>query len=309
MKTIIKTPARLHLGIIDPNGVTGNAFRSVGVAIDKPNVVIEAEPSDKIEVFGRDSEIVSSALDKVCSHFGISKGFRIEVKESIPRHCGLGSGTQMMLAASVAYAMMHGIKTSPRELAQILGRGAVSGIGVAAYEKGGFIIDSGIDPKKQDIPVPVFQEPFPGDWAFVVAVPKTEKGLSGKNEDEAFRKIIPYPKEDAVAASSLVNSEMVMALRKKDIRSFGMLLTALDRRTGGYFYKAQKGLHKDTETASIIQEMHSLGAYGAGQSSWGPACYALTKEDDTADLEKELRKKFIGDLFTARPNNKGAEIK
>ena len=52
MKVLVKTPARLHLGLIDMNGDLGRMFGGLGVAIDHPNVIIEAKRSEKFTVTG-----------------------------------------------------------------------------------------------------------------------------------------------------------------------------------------------------------------------------------------------------------------
>ena len=43
MKVYVKTPARLHLGLIDLNGDLGRLFGGLGVAINCPNFVLEAK--------------------------------------------------------------------------------------------------------------------------------------------------------------------------------------------------------------------------------------------------------------------------
>ena len=45
MKVYVKTPARLHLGLIDLNGDLGRLFGGIGVAIDYPNVTLKTEIS------------------------------------------------------------------------------------------------------------------------------------------------------------------------------------------------------------------------------------------------------------------------
>ncbi len=49
MKIYVKTPARLHLGLVDLNGDLGRIFGGLGVAIDQPNVVLEARKSPSVE--------------------------------------------------------------------------------------------------------------------------------------------------------------------------------------------------------------------------------------------------------------------
>ena len=48
VKVYVKTPARLHLGLIDLNGDLGRMFGGLGVGIDHPNVIVEAEQSQRI---------------------------------------------------------------------------------------------------------------------------------------------------------------------------------------------------------------------------------------------------------------------
>jgi predicted sugar kinase len=59
--------------------------------------------------------------------------------------------------------------------------------------------------------------------------------------------------------------------------------------------------------------MQKLGAYGVGQSSWGPAFYGLTLKNEAKEIQLKvqafLRKSVGGRVFTAKANNRGAYIK
>ena len=67
----------------------------------------------------------------------------------------------------------------------------------------------------------------------------------------------------------------------------------------------------------IIQEgidyFIEMGAYGAGQSSWGPTFYGLTKVAQSQKFKDKmiefLEKKMGGVVFIAEPNNRGAYFK
>ena len=48
MKVLVKTPARLHLGLIDMNGDLGRMFGGLGVGIDHPNIIVEVQNSRKL---------------------------------------------------------------------------------------------------------------------------------------------------------------------------------------------------------------------------------------------------------------------
>ncbi len=59
--------------------------------------------------------------------------------------------------------------------------------------------------------------------------------------------------------------------------------------------------------------MKKQGAFGVGQSSWGPALYGLVEEKDAklicVKINAFLEKNVGGKVFVAKPNNKGATIK
>ena len=69
MKVYVRTPARLHLGLIDLGGELGRVFGGIGVAVNRPNVILEAESAQNLEVKGEKSEkirpIVELLLKKV----------------------------------------------------------------------------------------------------------------------------------------------------------------------------------------------------------------------------------------------------
>ena len=310
MKITVKTPARLHLGLIDLNGNLGRLYGSIGVAIDRPNVVLEATKSDELEVLGKEPERCEEAVEKFSAFYKIEPNARIDVKECIPVHCGLGSGTQLALAVATALARIHGIKASIRELASAMGRGFISGIGVAAFEKGGFIIDGGLNVVNQTPPHPIFQHSFPSEWVYVVAVPEIRKGLSGKDEKDTFANIVPGPEKYAAEISRLVLMKMLPALIEKDIEAFGYAISEVDKKTGEYYKDTTP---QDGACAAIMERMLGAGAQGAGQSSWGPAVYGLAEKESATKLEAAvndyMREKGInGDVFTTEANNRGVEI-
>jgi beta-ribofuranosylaminobenzene 5'-phosphate synthase len=309
MKLTIKSPARLHLGLIDLNGNLGRLYGSIGVAVNCPNVVLEAQDADKLEVYGLEKDRVSKAVSRFSEYYNIEPKIRLEVKESIPKHSGLGSGTQLSLAVGTALARVHKINASTREIASVMGRGFVSGTGVSAFERGGFSVDGGLNVLYQTPPQAVFRQNFPRDWVFVVALPKVRKGLSGKQEKDAFKGIIPGQETIAADISRLVLMKLLPSLLEKDIEGFGYALTEIDRKTGGYY----SGIPSDKTSSMITQHMIGLGAHGAGQSSWGPAVYGLIEKKYAAGLENEMREflsdnKIAGKVFITLPDNKGAVI-
>ena len=92
MKVYVKTPARLQLGLIDLNGDLGRLFGGLGVGIDRPNVVLEAQPSEKLTVAGERNERTKALAKRFFETYGVKTRASINVKQAIPEHSGLGSG-------------------------------------------------------------------------------------------------------------------------------------------------------------------------------------------------------------------------
>src|SRR6202142_4682202 len=95
VKVYVKTPARLHLGLIDLSGDLGRIFGGLGVAIDYPNVILEAEKSQTLTVSGEKVELTQKLVIRFLEAYAIKENVAINVKQAIPEHIGLGFGKQL----------------------------------------------------------------------------------------------------------------------------------------------------------------------------------------------------------------------
>jgi beta-ribofuranosylaminobenzene 5'-phosphate synthase len=80
------------------------------------------------------------------------------------------------------------------------------------------------------------------------------------------------------------------------------------------FAPTQGGRFATPVVSTCIDALLDAGAYGAGQSSWGPACYGLTRgSDGVARLEKSVKRVLNaatgGVVFVAPVSNRGATIR
>ncbi|MFQ5710697.1 MAG: beta-ribofuranosylaminobenzene 5'-phosphate synthase family protein [Candidatus Geothermarchaeales archaeon] len=320
MRVLVETPSRLHLGIMDLSGDLGRIYGSIGVAIDKPNVVLEATPSDRITTSGEEAEKTRLLAEKFFKHYKPGGGAHISVRQTIPEHVGLGSGTQLSLAVAASLAKLFELSVPTTDLASAMGRGPVSGVGTAAFEHGGFLIDGGhklgrlgLKPSVRGIPPLVFQSPFPEAWRFVVAIPNIRRGLSGEEEEQVFRALPRAPPESVGRISRLVLMGLLPALVEGDIGGFGKALTQIQFLVGENFRKAQGGRFSSPVVGECVKLMLEEGAYGAGQSSWGPTVYGLVEGEGMAKRLKAAVEEFMGErvggkVFSAAPNNRGARI-
>ncbi len=313
IKVTVKTPARLHLGLIEMNGDLGRLFGGLGVGIDHPNVVVEAQSAKNFEVSGKKTELVKDIANRFFAAYPVPHHVHLNVAEAIPCHVGLGSGTQLSIAIAVALAKVLNLKASVPELAVAVGRAKRTSVGTSIFQYGGFVVDGGKNQKTQAFPPLIFRQPFPKDWRFVVVIPEQNEGLSNSQENYAFKKLNVMPASDAGNMCRLTMLKLLPALAEHDIQSFGDALTRIQVITGNHFAQAQGGTYASPACADCIAFMKQIGAYGVGQSSWGPALYGVVKQEQArealAKVKAYLRNSGGGEAFIARANNKGATIK
>ncbi len=320
MRVTVRAPARLHFGFIDLEGSLGRLFGSIGLAIDEPKLSIEVAPANRLAVEGDDSGRTLALARRFLRHYRVHQGVHISIKEMIPAHVGLGSGTQLALGIATALARLCSIKANVRELAAVMGRGMRSGIGIAAFDRGGFIIDGGRkvgatdrSPQLDPRPPTIVRHPFPEAWTFVVAIPRLGRGLAGRAEERTFRRLAATSARGAGMVSRITLMQMLPALVERDPVAFGRSLTRVQRIVGGWFRSVQGGTFASPVGARIASAMTRAGAVGVGQSSWGPTVYGMAASEGVADaVEQAARNTLSGAveriIFRARADNRGATI-
>jgi beta-RFAP synthase len=315
VRVIVETGCRLHLGFTNLSEDVGRCFGSIGVALDRPSTTVVLEERRDAAIGGDDPEPIRACLRRFCEHFQVDPRVSIEVRESIPPHVGLGSGTQLALAVGLGLAMVCGIDADVWDVAAAMGRGRRSGIGTAAFQMGGFVIDAGHkkgQTGRDAAPTVVWRRDLPADWRFIVVVPDADKGLSGRSEEGVFGALAPSVRisEEVCRITQL---KLMPALVEHDIGEFGRALTAVDRKTGAYFSDLQGGVYSSGEANAAIDALLSAGACGAGQSSWGPAVYGLVHERDAGKVEAAVRETLAAagrgaQIFVSHGRNTEARV-
>jgi len=331
VRVVVKTPARLHLGILDISGDLGRKYGGIGVAIEEPNIVLRAEAlrgsyqEIGLQIDGFEVERVEAYARRFLQAYPLPYGVHLSLETHIPAHVGLGSGTQLALAVGSALARLGSLELETDQVAAVMGRGAHSGIGTAAFKGGGFILDGGhrLDDRSStsgdlNDPVPtvppiLFQHPVPEDWYFVIAIPRVEQGLSGERESQAFSALPSTLTTLAEKISRLVLMKMLPSLVEADITGFGEAVTETQRLVGDSFASAQGGRYANPVCGKIIGRILERGAAGAGQSSWGPAVYGLVQGQGAAERSEDDIRAFVdqnggGQTFWVRADNHGASI-
>jgi beta-ribofuranosylaminobenzene 5'-phosphate synthase len=322
MRAIVHAGARLHLGFLDLNGACGRRYGSIGVTLEQPRCTVEAEPAPAGTAVAP-AEPVRTILERIGPDLE-TEAIAVRVVETIPPHAGFGAGTQLALAVALAASRAAGHPLPIRELARRLGRGQRSGIGVAAFEHGGLVIDAG-HPVHRDghataggtdrtePPPVIFQHRLPDEWHFVLATPRAGPGLSGPTEQRAFRDLPPMDAERVGRICRLTLMQVAPAVLTGDIRSFGAAITEIQEALGEYFAPHQGGRFASQTGCEVTELARARGAHGVGQSSWGPTVFALVgSEAGARDLADVFRGAF-GDRLAwvdvSRARNEGASCR
>ncbi len=166
-------------------------------------------------------------------------------------------------------------------LARLTGRGRRSGIGIHGFESGGLIVDGGRR-SESEIPIRLFQSPFPSSWSILLIVPEVASPLHGPAELQAFRELPPLASSLTDRLCGLVLLGLLPAVHETDLPTFGASLTEIQALVGASFAPVQHGVFADAATERTAVLLRSLGLHGVGQSSWGPTLYGFTDLDATA---------------------------
>jgi beta-ribofuranosylaminobenzene 5'-phosphate synthase len=307
----ITTPSRIHITLLDLNASIGRMDGGLGLALDRPGIRLKAVKGREITVKGPLKDRCAEAAKIVMRQLGVQDGINITVDEAFPQHVGLGSGTQIALAAGSAVARLYGVELKVRDVARIVGRGGTSGIGVAAFEEGGFILDGGhsLKVKKNFKPSSVSRAPPPAvitrhdfpDWKLALIIPREGVCFSGAREINVFKKYCPIPLTEVQKLSHVILMKLLPALVEEDIDAFGKAVNMV-QRVG--FKRIEVELqHPRVRKLLRTAQKHS---YGAGISSFGPVIYCLPKDENK--LLDSIPAREANVIFT-KASNKGARFK
>ncbi len=303
----VRATARLHMGFLDLNGSLGRRFGSIGMALDAPATVLTAARSTHDAITGEEQARIARHLATLVSALGLPAGHSIEVREAIPAHSGLGSGTQLALALAAALRRLHGLAPDPAGDAARLGRGARSGIGAALFAAGGFVLDGGRGAAAAPPPA-LARLPVPPAWRVLLLLDPAQAGLSGAREAAAFRALAPMPEATAAHLCRLALMRLLPSLAEADFEHFGAALTEIQAIVGDHFAPAQGSRFASPRVAAALAALTAAGAHGAGQSSWGPTGFAFAPDEAAARaLGRAIRPQAAGlDIRICRALNRGA---
>ncbi len=270
----VTLPARLHFGFLDMNGGLGRRFGSLGLGVDQLRTRLSLREVPQGRVSGPDVGRAERYLGIMTRALHLDGMFDLSVEEAMPAHAGLGSGTQLALGIAAALRQLHGLPLDPAGDALLLGRGERSGIGIALFSKGGFVVDGG-NGEVPGAPPVLARLAFPAEWRVIVLLDPLRQGVHGEAEFAAFRDLPLFAASAAAHVCRLTLMQILPALAQSDIVRFGAGIAEIQAITGDHFAPAQGGRFASPQVAGALGLLVQAGAHGPGQSSWGPTGFAF----------------------------------
>lgn len=278
----VKTNARVHFGFGNLSLDHDRLYGGIGAAVADPSTTLAVSPATAV----RAPEALQSLVKQTVEDLSVP-GAAVELVSGLPRHVGLGSGTQRALAVHAGVAAANGIRPRPREAAPSLDRGGRSGVGVAAFEGGGVVVDAGHpaslftpDPPpvgEWSVPPVVARLHPPEDWRLLLVTPDADPGRSGAEEDAAIRSVIERADpEVADRIAGVLARRLLPAVVDSDLAAFGDAVETVDRLNGTWFADEQDGVYRPVVDSVLASLSDADAVLGAGQSSWGPTTYGVT---------------------------------
>jgi len=322
-RATVSAGGRLHVGFQNLSLAHRRLYGGLGVGLEEPRVTVVADPAADISVAGSAGSLVREYATRAVEVLGVP-GVSIRVETRLPRHVGLGSGTQLALSVLAATARAHGRSPNVRLQAPAMGRGGRSGVGVATFEAGGFVVDAGhptnrftTDPPTEGewtVPPVVARHHLPEEWRFLVVVPAAEPGRNGEDEDASMRTVIERANPavaDEIACT--VTRKLLPAVAAGRLEPFGEAIAEIGRKNGIWYTDTQGGVYRPPAGVLVETLTECPVLSGVGQSSWGPAVYGVTdhahaEEAREAAEEALLEHGLEGDVIVTKAATDGAKI-
>ncbi|WP_235839927.1 beta-ribofuranosylaminobenzene 5'-phosphate synthase family protein [Derxia lacustris] len=283
-------PGRLHLGFLDPTATLGRRFGSIGLVIDgfATELTLARGVSDSFsaddEAARRELSRAEQVVTRLRTVTGATAPLALRLHQVLPAHAGFGSGTQLALAIGHAFARLQGLSLSTTQIAGLLGRAQRSGVGVAGFDQGGFLVDGGHAASaaagaRADAAPPILaRAAFPEDWAVILVLDDCGPGLHGEAEKQAIATLPPFGRAQAADVCHQVLMRVLPGLLTRDFGAFADGITAVQRAIGEHFAPAQGGsMFTSARVARAVEWIATRTRAGIGQSSWGPTGFAFVE--------------------------------
>jgi len=299
----VRTGSRLHFGLFD----THAPFGGVGVMVDQPQTTLRITSSSMFDAETEDRLRLVEIARRFRQTYFVGQfnddlpPCKIEVQSAADPHFGLGSGTQLALAAAAGLASFFAVHSSRSDLIhQIAQRGKRSAVGSIGFFTGGLILEDG-SAEDYDSGSWWRRTDLPAQWRFLLIRPRSNMtAISGDVERHAFASLPPACQSTRAELTKLGEAIFDSALTA-DFARFAASVTRFNRLSGELFASHQGGCYNGPAVTELINHVASIGATAYGQSSWGPTVFVVTDSQQQADhLAAQLSPKYSVTITRAK---------
>ena len=316
----VRSSGRLHMGFFDLHGGLGRKFGSIGLSLAEPALLVNASSADKLLITGAASvpatvlAKASAIAQQLMTKLDLNAAIALHISQYIPEHAGLGSGTQIALAVGKAISHVYQLDLSTSQIAELADRGRRSGIGVAAFDHGGLLIDGGraVTSASGAVPPMLARYDFPDEWSILLIFDKTQPGIHGEQEKLGFNQLPVFSDSLAAHLCRHVLMQAMPAIVERDLAAFGQSIQVLQQHVGDYFAPVQGGRYASKLVGSVLNYLQQSGVTCFGQSSWGPTGFAIFENSHAAENHmQQLKTRFTDQALSwkiCKANNHGADV-
>ncbi len=317
----IRTPSRLHAGLLAIMEGEANRFGGWGAMVDAPAFRMTARRADRYNALplgpwqGRAESIAQRWLEHRARRE--LPPIEIRLEEEPPSHFGLGSGTQFACALATILELAHRLypidasaslesllvnhpspidlarplaanlfwshTTGWEELRKITMRGERSHIGLRGFLEGGFIFDRGRDPARGPTECRTTRHSSVGSWRFLLSFPTSFDTISGHQESSFFEICENSPNPHRQKMMNLIEETILPGWMQGELSNIGEAIHTYGFHAGEIFGAVQLGPYRSQEIANRVDYLRSLGIEGVCQSSWGPLVFGIVESQEKAE--------------------------
>lgn len=315
----IETGSRVHFGLLR----TQAPFGGLGMMVKSPITRVHVSGSDEWDGENQFAERLQAIAERIVDRFKIDSSLldasglpkaRLRVLQAASAHHGLGSGTQLSLAAADAVTRFLNLQCDRETLAyELAGRGRRSAIGAHGYFTGGMIYEACAEhnqtgqAENQSLNKVHWQVDVPDAWRIILVRPHQEAPvIHGQQETQHFQRVTQQ--QSAETLQDLAENSILPTLQTKDFSSFTEAIEAFNHTSGMMYQSVQGGAYNGQAVTALVADVKALVGSGVGQSSWGPTVFAWCEDETHAQQVAEQLKRHGHHPQVTGPLNHGRII-
>ncbi len=301
----VTTGTRLHFGLLS----TAPPFGGIGAMIDQPQTEVVIRPATSFRCAQQVSDRIMPIAQRIrrLTDQAELPACHVLITKQADAHCGLGSGTQLAMAAAEGLASFCGLSLSREQLAcQIATRGKRSAVGVHGYFSGGLIYEDAGQPS--DLNPCRDRRSLADGWRIGLFQPSSVTApVSGQLEQSHFQSLRKTPAAKRQRLADLITKEIMPAAEREDFAAFADAVHRYNLQSGLLFQDVQGGPYNGPQVSQLIQLLQRCGAAGVGQSSWGPTVFAWFENAGQASVFQRELPENVKTVAIAKPLNRGRD--